>query len=112
MSRRSRRCRATRSSRGVDATSRRTACTCSCRPPGAVPACRASPPPTRVERLRRVQLVDERPSVERLVAEPRRDLLARRPGPLEEERAQELPGLPAPPPVLADLRDEVGTELR
>src|ERR671938_1805683 len=59
-----------------------------------------------------VQLVDERLGVEGVVAETGRDLLARGPRALEEEPAQKLAGLRAPPPVLADLAHEVRAELR
>src|SRR5919204_5044343 len=59
-----------------------------------------------------VQLVDERLRVERRVAEPGRNLLAGGLRALEEEPAQELAGLGAPPPVLADLAHEVRAELR
>src|SRR5207245_4359932 len=66
----------------------------------------------RLQELDGVQLVDERLGVEGLVVEPRGDLLARGPRALEEEPVQELARLGAPPPVLADLADEVGAELR
>src|ERR687888_1703154 len=59
-----------------------------------------------------VQLVDERLRVERRVAEPGRNLLAGGLRALEEEPAQELAGLGAPPPVLPDLAHEVRAELR
>src|SRR5205807_5768569 len=63
-------------------------------------------------RALRIQLVDERLGVEGVVAESRRDLLARRARAFEEQGAQELAGLGAAPPVLADLVDEVRAELR
>src|SRR3979411_1272733 len=58
------------------------------------------------------QLGDERSGVVRLEAETPRDLLAGGPRPLGEQVAQELSCFWAAPPILADLVDEIGTQLR
>src|SRR5918994_940430 len=52
------------------------------------------------------ELREQRSGVERLVAEPRRDLLAQWPRPFAEQRTQALAGLPAAPPVLAELAEQ------
>src|SRR5207245_4804472 len=90
---------------------------------------RALPAPTRaasrsVRRTRRsgrtrprapallVQFRDEWRDVERLVAQTRGDLLARRPRPLCEPLPEDLPRLRAAPPVVAELRDQMRTHVR
>src|SRR4029079_4626335 len=54
----------------------------------------------------------ERGRVERVEAEPRGDVLARRLRALAEELAQQLARLRASPPLLAGLADQVAAELR
>ena len=51
------------------------------------------------------ELAQQRRGIQRLVAEPRGDLLARGPRSLQEQRAQAITGLGSPPPVVADLAD-------
>src|SRR5215469_7139296 len=58
------------------------------------------------------QLGDERRGVERVEAEPAGDVLGRGPRALGEQPTQDLAGLGAPPPVLADLAAKVHLELR
>ena len=64
-------------------------------------------PPRPRDALGGDQLVDQRGRVERVVADPVGDLLARRPRALGEERPQELARLWPAPPVLADRLAEV-----
>src|SRR5215210_8843330 len=70
----------------------------------------ARPPPGAPST--RPELADERRRVERLEAEPRGDLLARGQRALPEQLPQEVAGLAAAPPVLADLAHQVRPELR
>ncbi len=53
--------------------------------------------------LRRADLVQQRPAVERIEPEPRGDLLARRLRPFAEQIAEQITGLLAAPPVRTDL---------
>src|SRR6266702_1510710 len=71
----------------------------------------AAPVYRRLSRLDR-DLGQERGGVERVVAEARRDLFARRFRALAEELAQQLARLGAPPPVFADRVDQVPAQLR
>src|SRR5581483_5797674 len=74
---------------------------------------RARDPRARARRALDVREIgDERSDVERVVAEAHGDLLARRPRPLEEEVTQDVARLRAPPPVGADLADQVAAQLR
>src|SRR4051812_32747720 len=59
----------------------------------------------------RADLVKERRRVERLESDPPGDLLARRLRALAEERAEELAGSWAAPPLLADRCDQVAPQL-
>src|SRR4029078_9693341 len=72
---------------------------------------RQSAPPARGGVLA-AELAKQWRSVERLIPEPRGDLLTRRPRPLLAQRAQCVTGGGVAPPVFADLADEVVAELR
>src|SRR5688500_4872904 len=58
------------------------------------------------------ELVQQGTGVERLVAQPARDLLARRSRSLEEEAAQPLARLGSPPPVLTRIAEQRLAQLR